>query len=284
MDKKMAFVVAMFGVVLWAGTVFAEPSVPGTHAMWKRFEAASLIGQRVNDHGGNYLGEITGFVIDQANDRVALIVLSGVPGLGVDRVAIPYGCLKRSEEYAFEAHFPGVADFSMLPQYPADSPLYSIPQPIYPSWGAEVYRSYGLSPYWTKDGERMPLAMDFYQSGQLFGAEVGMPGGEVEARISNLVIDSSIGHISLLILSDIKGRGDNLVAVPFDALYRTSGGTFALNSMGDELASASVFHRPDAHNYRYAERVYRFFGLQSSWSERGKGLDLYRWGGEAQDF
>lgn len=128
--------------------------------------------------------------------------------------------------------------------------------------------------------------MDLYKGTQVIGARVESTQGEVEARIANLIIDSSTGQIPLLVLSDVRGKGDNRVAVPFDALSRTSRGIFALNSTEDQLASAPSFHKSKMSNRSYTENVYRSFGLQPSWTEGGKAkaMDPYRWGGEAQDF
>ncbi len=263
---------------------------------WRTYEASWLIGQRVNGRAGNYIGQISNLVIDQANDRVALVVLSDVPGFGTDQVAIPYGCLERSDHHTFTVRFPIMEtayvnnredpDLYFLRQYPTDSPLYSIPQPIDPNWVAEVYRTYGLAPYWTQKGGWAPSAKDFYQSTKLIGTQVHSPQGRVEARVTDVIIDSSSGHIALLVLSDVKGMGDNRVAVPFGLVNRTSNGIFALNGTEDELASAPSFHEWDMNRRGYVAHVYRSFGVQPSWTGGGKAkaMDPYRWGGEDQDF
>ncbi len=64
----------------------------------------------------------------------------------------------------------------------------------------------------------------------------------------------------LLILSDIGGRGDHSVAVPFDILNRTGKSAFALNIMGDDLASAPSFHASDLYARGY------FGELQILWA------------------
>ncbi len=85
---------------------------------------------------------------------------------------------------------------------------------------------------------------------------------ELESTVDDLIIDSANGKIALLILSDIEGRGDHRVAVPFNILNRTGKGAFALSIMGDDLASAPSFHASDLHASGYFGEVYRFFGLQ----------------------
>jgi sporulation protein YlmC with PRC-barrel domain len=300
---KILTVVSIFSLFLFGSSAFAgvqhNAQVGATyHPMDRnRFEAGWLIGQRVNGRASDYIGQISNLVIDQANDRVALVILSHVPGFGADQVAIPYGCLERNDTHTFTLRFPLMEtayvnnredpDLYLLRQYPSDSPLYRIPQPINPNWVAEVYRTYGLGePYWTEKGERAPSATDFYRSTQLMGTRVQATEGKVKARISDLMIDSFSGHVTLLALSDVKGGGDNLVAVPFDVLNRTGRGTFTLNITGNQLASAPSFHKSDMNKRGYAKNVYKFFGLRPLWTEGGYtgGVNPYRWGGEAQNF
>jgi sporulation protein YlmC with PRC-barrel domain len=316
MNRLMVSISLVLGIslVVLGGSVFAYPPGYWEHyasrfsqageartsvyrpMSWNTVETRSLIGQRVNGRAGNYLGQISNLIVDQDNDRVALVVLSDVPGFGADRVAIPYGCLERTDNHTFTVRFPIMAtasvnnrkdpDLYLLHQYPTDSPLYSIPQPIDPNWVAEVYRTYGLAPYWAQKGGWAPSAKDFYQSTQLIGTQVRSPQGRVEARVTDVIIDSSSGHIVLLVLSDVKGMGDNRVAVPFGLVNRTSNGIFALNGTEDELASAPSFHAWDMNRRGYVAHVYRSFGVQPSWTGGGKAkaMDPYRWGGEAQDF
>ncbi|NWG02838.1 MAG: PRC-barrel domain-containing protein [Syntrophaceae bacterium] len=304
MNKTIRFLmlISIFNLVLFGSSAFAgvwqKAEVGGIYQPMgrDRYEASWLIGQRVDGRAGNYLGQISNLVIDQANDRVALVVLSNVPGFGADQVAIPYGCLERNDNRTFTVRFPIMAiasvnnredpDLYLLRQYPTDSPLYSIPQPIDPNWVAEIYRTYGIGgPYWIQ-GESTPSTTDFYLRTQLIGTEVQATEGNVSARVSDFTIDSSNGQIILLVLSHVKGRGDHLVAVPFDVLNRASLKTFTLNVTGNHLASAPSFHHSDMNKRGYAENVYRFFGQQPYWTVRGYtgGLDPYRWGGEAQDF
>jgi sporulation protein YlmC with PRC-barrel domain len=141
-------------------------------------------------------------------------------------------------------------------------------------------------PYWTEKGERAPSARDFYQTTHLIGSRVRSPKGKVEARVSDLVINASNGHIPLLVLSDVRGRNNKLVAVPFDSLRKTGKHPYTLNIMGDKLASAPAFYSWDLHKRGYVQQVDRFFGLRPSWTEKGgmRNMNPYRWGGEAQNF
>ena len=196
-------------------------------------------------------------MIEQANDCVVLVVLSGVPwlgllsgfsGAGTEEVTIPYGCLERTGEYTFDLRFPlmtmGSANNQKDPGLDGltlslmASELYGVPQVIDPSWVANVYEHYGQMPYWIRKGEGSLTAMDLYKSTQMIGVRVNSPGAEVDAMVNDFIIDSSNGHIPFLILSDIKGRADNLVAVPFETMKRTGEDQFVLNITEDRLASA----------------------------------------------
>jgi sporulation protein YlmC with PRC-barrel domain len=294
MNAKIFTIVGalILSAVFVGSTVFAEdllnyPPGPAT-------EVTSLMGKTVNDESGNYLGKISDFVIDEANNRVSLVVLTGVPGFGSDQVSFPYQCLQRNWDKTFSIRFPseGVTGsargqdpyLQTLQQYPADSPLYNIPEPVAPNWVAEVYRTYGYLPYWVQKGEKAPSARDFTETAQLVGTNVETTEGKVSARIDDITIDSS-GRLDLLVLSNVPDRGLHEVAVPFEALKRTSDGSLALNVGGERLAMAPVFNMSYANKPGYDERVERFFGLSPHWTVKQQAeSDPYRWGGDAQEF
>jgi hypothetical protein len=99
-----------------------------------------------------------------------------------------------------------------------------------------------------------------------------------------MTIDSS-GRLDLLILSNVPDRGAHKVAVPFDALKKTSDGSLVLNVAGERLAMAPVFYKSDTDRPGYDQRVDRFFGLSPRWTVKQQAEnDPYRWGGEAQGF
>ena len=306
MSKKMFSLGLILSLVLFGTAAFAKQMVGTAYPMGERsFEASWLIGQQVNTRKGDLIGQISSYVIEQANNRVVLVVLSGVPWLGLlsgvpgletEEVAIPYGSLERTGEYTFDLRFPlmtmGSANNRKDPGLYGltlslmASKLYGVPQVIDPSWVANVYKHYGQMPYWIRKGEGSLTAMDLYKSTQMIGVRVNSPGAEVDAMVNDFIIDSSNGHIPFLILSDIKGRADNLVAVPFETMKRTGEDKFVLNITEDRLASAPSFHKSEVDDRGYADHVYRFFGLQPYWAEGeyAGGVNPYRWGGEVQDF
>ena len=276
----------IFGSTAFAKDVRSYPMGPAS-------EATSLIGQQVTSQAGENLGKISDFIIDEANDRVSLAVLSAVPGFGSDQVSVPYEGLQRSGDKTFSIHFYGVAPAAdsgqdpvlhALKQYPADSPLYTIPDPVAPNWVAEVYRTYGYLPYWVQSGEKAPSASDFTKATQLMGTTVAATEGKVSATIDDMTIDSS-GRLDLLILSYVPNRGAHKVAVPFDALKKNSDGSLVLNVAGKRLAMAPVFYKSHINRPGYDKRVDRFFGLSPRWTAKQQAQnEPDRWGGEAQEF
>jgi sporulation protein YlmC with PRC-barrel domain len=238
---------------------------------WNTFEASSLIGYQVWSPitGSNVLGQISDLVIDQSNGRIALVVLSDVPGFGAEKVAAPYASVVWGRGGYFYLNVPsediGFSSGDYDYRYRLAMTPGVLPERIDSSWVAYVYRLYGLVPYWTETGEH-PL-MDLYTSSKVIGADFQLPYGRTMGKIDDLVIDSSDGHIAFLTLSDVEGRG-GLVAVPFNILSRGGENTFALNITEDKLAAAPGFYEhTDMGNRAYAAGVYRFFGVQPYWTE-----------------
>jgi sporulation protein YlmC with PRC-barrel domain len=294
-EKILIVLALVFCLVPFGSSVFAQGSArqwaqrfpEGTvGAMyqpsgWDTFEASWLIGYQVTTPREGYLGQISSLVIDNRNGRIALVVLSRVPNLAGEELAIPFSSLTRTGENTFEFK-PGRMEigvpgpFSTDPYVDAitrasgDSELYGIPSKIDPDWVSYIYRHYGQEPYWTEKGEHPMKAFDLYENTRLMGAEVRTTKGEEVGNVNDLVVDSSDGHIAFVVLSDIVGRGDTLVAVPFGALSRTGENVFVLNTTRKQLASAPSFNgHADLSNLSYAENVYRYFGLQPYWTEGG---------------
>ena len=296
-DRTMnAKIATIMGALILSASVFASTAFAkdvSYNPVGPASEATSLIGKEVIGQTGEYLGNISNLIIDESNDRVSLVVLTGVPGFGSDQVSFPYACLQRTGDQTFTIRFYGTAPavdraqdpvLHALKQYPADSPLYNIPEPLAPNWVAKVYRTYGYLPYWVQKGEKAPSASDFTWITQLMGARVVATEGKVSATIDDMTIDSS-GRLDLLILSNVPERGSHELAVPFAELKKNGDGSLALNVTGERLAMAPVFNQFYASRPGYDERVDRFFGLSPRWTATQQAeKDPYRWGGEYQGF
>jgi len=243
------------------------------------FEASWLTGHRVMTKENGDLGQISSLVIDKTNDRIALVVLSDVPNLGAEPLAIPYSSVVRTGQETFEFN-PGDMEIGVasglsdpyietVTQYPSYSEFYGLPSVIDAAWLTDIYRHYGQVPYWTEKGEQMPKALELYESNGLMGAEVRLPNGEETGRINDFVIDSSDGRIAFLVLYDVPGRETSLIAVPFGTLSIRGENSFVLNTTRERLALAFDFNASgDLNNPRWAGDTYRYFGVQPYWTEQ----------------
>lgn len=246
---------------------------------WHPLGAGWLIGVNVYGSNKDYIGNIDDLVIDQANHRIALVVLSDLPYLGAAKVAIPFSCLERTDEHSFRVRLPyfGVGqvfnqfmgpDQYFLFEATPGSRVYSVPAKIDDNWVEYIYTYYGQDPYWKHEGAKPLADMELFTSRRLIGASVQTSNGEAVGMVSDLILNSSDGRFGLVALSDVKGRGDSFVAVPADCLTRTGEATFALSISDTELASAPSFNPSvDMNSREYAEHVYRNFGLEPSWTD-----------------
>jgi sporulation protein YlmC with PRC-barrel domain len=282
---------------------FPRASSIGYHSRgWDIYDASWLIGYRVYSPlgMGGVLGQIDNLMIDRANGRIAMVILSGAKGFGARYVAVPFSALERTGEDSFEINFGGqhpsipLSNTGSMSYYYEDPYAYllyenmsivglsKIPSRIDPLWGDSVYQFYGQTPYWT-EGRAVPPDIMSYRTAEpsilnsllmgktapvLMGATVQSKNGKAEARIADLVIDSKDGRIAFLVLDRVPGRAER-VAVPFSELSM-SGHAFVLNTTGARLAAAPSFNQySDLNNLRWAEDVYRYFGVRPYWTEGG---------------
>ena len=294
--------VAVLSLVLWGSPSFADDEwVPRTvqgyyqQAGWSTFEAGWLIGHRVHSALGGDLGQISDLIIDRSDGRIAFVILSDVPSFEDRYAAAPFSSLIRTGDDIFNLSFGGrEVPIAQDYQYGFSSDPYArelernartlglnrVPARIEPLWADNVYRFYGQTPRW---GEGKTEAMMSYRAAgdaysitalftgemapRLLGATVRTSDGKT-ARIEDFVIDLRDGRIALIVLDDVAGRGDGLVAVPFGELSM-SGNTFVLNSDGAKLAAAPEFKSSDLGDRRRAEDIYRYFGAQPYWTTGG---------------
>jgi sporulation protein YlmC with PRC-barrel domain len=137
--------------------------------------------------------------------------------------------------------------------------------------------------------EPISKTLKSYEVSKLLWSDVGNPEGVYLGRVTNFVVDSNGRMEFAILLEGYLEIGDSrYVAVPYNMLSLSPGAHFfVLNATRQRLASAPTFNeKEDLSNRRFAESVYKYFGLQPYWTEGGyaKGMDPYRWGGEAQGF
>lgn len=110
-----------------------------------------------------------------------------------------------------------------------------------------------------------------YEMTKLLRSEVQNSQGEVLGTVTDFIVDSD-GHIELAILSQKSSKAGypRTVAIPFDALrYESPTDRFVLNMTMERLNAAPNFDPKDLTNPKFAEEVYRFFGLGPNWTEQG---------------
>jgi hypothetical protein len=123
----------------------------------------------------------------------------------------------------------------------------------------------------------MAKSMRTYEVSRLISEYLENPGGGFLGRVTDFVVDSN-GHIEFAIVQvgfPEVGRDSKLVAVPFSALSRPEGKYYVLDTTREKLVSAPRFDaKKDLSNGAFAENVYRYFGLEPSWTEQGhkKGI------------
>jgi sporulation protein YlmC with PRC-barrel domain len=113
--------------------------------------ASSLAGDRVRNTAGEDLGKVKELMVDVSSGRVAYAVLSfgGVLGVGDKLFAVPFEALTLDED---EKEFILNADKATLENAPGfDKDNW--PDMADQLWGSQIYRHYGVQPYWEGAGE-----------------------------------------------------------------------------------------------------------------------------------
>jgi len=116
--------------------------IRGPHVL----SASSLMGNRVVNSLGEYLGKIEDLMIDVAEGRIAYAVLSfsGIMGLGNRLFAIPWDALALDTE---EKKYILDLDRDMLQKAPAFDQNHW-PDISDQDWVERVHTYYGYRPYW----------------------------------------------------------------------------------------------------------------------------------------
>ena len=108
--------------------------------------ASTLAGDSVRNAAGEDLGKLDEIMIDIPSGRIAYAVLSfgGVLGMGNKLFAVPWSALKVDED---EKSFVLNVDKKKLENAPGFDKS-NWPNMADTTWGSEVFRYYGATPYW----------------------------------------------------------------------------------------------------------------------------------------
>ena len=127
----------LFGAGSYAETMATEG--------WHIYEVRQLLNYGVRNHQGEYLGRMQDFVID-SNGRVVFAIISkpGILGIRGEPVAVPFVALSFGSEKGELVLDMSRDRFASAPHYDRKTDLEN------PAWAVDVYRYFGIQPYWTE--------------------------------------------------------------------------------------------------------------------------------------
>ncbi len=122
--------------------------VTASHAQtkgWNIYEVKQLLNFSVKNHQGEYLGRMQDFIVDSSG-RIIFAVVSkpGFLGIRGESVAVPYDALSfgtGKNELVIDA---SREKFASAPNFDLKARTEN------GAWAAEVYRYFGVQPYWTE--------------------------------------------------------------------------------------------------------------------------------------
>ncbi len=137
---------------------------------------------------------------------------------------------------------------------------------------APLYASESISKGWDRS----------YQTSEIIGSQVMNHQGEYLGRVQDLVFDPD-GHVIFAIIGYWQWNwriiGRDSVAVPFNELtYDRSGKHLVVmvDISWEKFQSAPKFAKAELTDRQRAEEVYKYFGQQPYWTERGSaGMDSH---------
>jgi len=241
------------------GNSYSEEFPQGTIALYGQsninggdtLEASRMMGAQVTDSTGNPLGQISDLVIDSGSGHISEVILTDVPGEGGKQIAVPIAALSHTDwnSYVFNKPEEYPSQFSSV-----GGPYFTQP---FTQW-AQIRFLYSV----------LPLPMGAYRFSNTWGTTVRTPNGEVVGRVNDLVIDFTNDHVVYSVLSDVEGRGGDMVAVPYGEFSKGEGATFTLRAPKEKLMDSPAFTWNDVGNLKYAENIYKYYGVQPYWEEK----------------
>ncbi len=227
-------------------TMYDQSDIKG----WDTLEASRLIGAQLLNRTGDSLGQISDLVIDSETGHILEVIISDVPGQGNEQVAVPFAALSHTGNNIFV--------FKKPEQYPRRFTSVGGPffEERFSEW-AEIRFLYSDLPYPT----------GAYHVSELMGAPVRTSKGDDVGRINDLVIDFAKDQLVYSVLSDVGEKEGKMVAVPFSELSKGSRDTFTLQTTKEKLMDSPAFAWTDMANRKYAEDIYRYYGVQPYWEE-----------------
>ena len=148
-------VISILGFGIFAASSHAQKMMTKG---WNAYEVSRLLNYGVVNRNGQSLGRIQDFITD-SDGRIAFAIISkpGFLGIRGKPVAVPFETLFfASEKNEFVLNM-SWKKFSSMPDFNKRADLEN------PAWAADIYRYFGVQPYWTEEGQKRN--MDPYRWG-----------------------------------------------------------------------------------------------------------------------
>ncbi len=225
--------------------IFGQPNISG----WDSLEASRMVTGQLTTQSGDYLGRISDLVIDE-NGSISEVVLSDIQGKGGEQISIPYAAVSHARDNIF------VFDKDLEYRWRFSDVGGAYFEEPYSQW-AEIQFIYSVPP-----GPEGP-----YRFSTLMGASVRTSKGDEAGWVNDLVIDLTKNQTVYVVLSDLGGGEQKMVAVPFKELSKGDGNVYVVHVTKEKLLDSPAFAWSDVSNRKYAENVYTYYGLQPRWGE-----------------
>jgi uncharacterized protein YrrD len=206
---------------------------------WDTFKATDLLGVSLETPLHESIGTIDDLVINPSTERIESVLVKDIRGVGGEVIAIPFSDISRGSytSYVYNS--------------PEDRTTFS-----------------GEMPYWAYRFEQFPpMREGSYRLGRLQGATVESKEGDQIAYVDDFIITRD-GHIAYVVLTDVGGIENRMVAVPLGIISRKEEHLFTLHTSKEMLFASPDFRWSDGGNWKYAADVYRYYGLQPYWEMR----------------
>ncbi len=119
-----------------------------------------------------------------------------------------------------------------------------------------------------------------FEVSKLTGKEAKGLDGETVGTIKDFVIDPN-GHVFALLST---ADGGKTVVVPFESFSSIeSDNLLSLNLSKDQLANAPEFNQSLLADRSWGDNIYRYYGIQPSFSDQGLSHQQYGTSGETSD-
>jgi len=224
-------------------------------------QARRLIGMNVVNARSADLGKLTDFVVDLESGRVIYAVVD-MKGRGAAKAVAPQSLSLGSDDKSLRF----IGDESKLtgaPDFDVKADLHNT------EFASRVYTHFNAEQNWFGTSGKFGHV---HKASDLLNMKVESSQNQNVGQVQDLTVDLPKGRVLYVILAagPVLGRGDNLLAIPPNAL--TAGGdrkTLVTGFDKTMLEGAPRFNRTNLRelaNPAKAAEIYRYYGKQAYWN------------------